>query len=361
MELYRLGEVEWADSQLFYHALPRLGREGVVLCRPASPYLCLGYHQDLAWEVDREYCDRRGLPLFRREVGGGLVYLDRQQVFFQVVVHRHRPGLPARREEFYRRFLEPARSALAEFGIGARHRPPCDLWVGERKISGNGAGEIEDHYVFVGNLLLDFPVEEMVGPLRASAAFKERAAAAMAANLTTMRRELGFTPDPAAVEEALIAGFGELFADLSPAVPDAALLARKEALRERLLDPAWLAEPGRRPAHREVKIAEGLYLSERRVAAAGDEVVALLLLREGRVEELSFEPSPALPGDSGRRLADKLRGRQVEDPELENLWSTWRAEYPGALGWRQLHQLLRGCPPEKEAGAGADRAVGLSG
>ena len=31
MRLYRLGSVSWQDSQLLYHALPRLGREGLIL------------------------------------------------------------------------------------------------------------------------------------------------------------------------------------------------------------------------------------------------------------------------------------------------------------------------------------------
>jgi lipoate-protein ligase A len=71
MKLYRLGTVPWADSQLLYHALPRIGREGLNLLSPASPYVCIGYFQDVEQEVDLEYCREHGIPVFRREVGGG--------------------------------------------------------------------------------------------------------------------------------------------------------------------------------------------------------------------------------------------------------------------------------------------------
>ncbi|MBC8446617.1 MAG: lipoate--protein ligase family protein, partial [Chloroflexi bacterium] len=43
MKLYRLNTVSWQDSQLLYHALPRLGREGLILLSPATPYVCIGY------------------------------------------------------------------------------------------------------------------------------------------------------------------------------------------------------------------------------------------------------------------------------------------------------------------------------
>ena len=56
MELYNLGKVPWEDSQLLYHALAKLGRESLCLLSPATPYVCIGFHQDVAQEVDLEFC-----------------------------------------------------------------------------------------------------------------------------------------------------------------------------------------------------------------------------------------------------------------------------------------------------------------
>ena len=87
MKLYRLGTVGWQDSQLLYHALPRLGREGLILLSPGSPYVCTGYFQDVEQEVEVELCRQSGIPIFRREVGGGAVYLDGEQLFYLSLIH----------------------------------------------------------------------------------------------------------------------------------------------------------------------------------------------------------------------------------------------------------------------------------
>ena len=94
MHLYRLGLVPWQESQLAYHALAHLGREGLILCSPSRPYVSVGYFQDPVQELDLGYCSAAGLPVFRREVGGGAVYLDRHQLFWQVVLGREHPRQP---------------------------------------------------------------------------------------------------------------------------------------------------------------------------------------------------------------------------------------------------------------------------
>ena len=121
MHLYDLGSVPWADSQLIYHALPRLGREALVLLSPASPYVCLGYHQDLEREVDVEYCQAHDIPIFRREVGGGAVYLDEDQLFFQLVLHKSNPLIPKSKSAFYSKILQPIVEVYRHIGIPAEY------------------------------------------------------------------------------------------------------------------------------------------------------------------------------------------------------------------------------------------------
>ena len=94
MDLYNLGKIPWEESQLIYHSLALLGREALSLVSPASPYVCIGYHQDVEQEVDLEFCSRNNIPVFRREVGGGAVFLDGQQLFFQLILKRENPIIP---------------------------------------------------------------------------------------------------------------------------------------------------------------------------------------------------------------------------------------------------------------------------
>ncbi len=91
--LFHLRHVDWLDSQLIYHVLPRLGQQGLLILAPSSPYVCIGYHQNLEQEVDLDYCREHHIPVFRREVGGGAVFLDGNQLFYQLVLHKNLPLL----------------------------------------------------------------------------------------------------------------------------------------------------------------------------------------------------------------------------------------------------------------------------
>ena len=73
MKRYNLGKVEWIESQLIYHALALLGREGLSLVSPSSPYVCIGFHQDARQEVALDFCAQQNIPVFRRDLGGGAV------------------------------------------------------------------------------------------------------------------------------------------------------------------------------------------------------------------------------------------------------------------------------------------------
>jgi lipoate-protein ligase A len=91
MKLYDLGHVPWIQSQLIYHAMPRLGMEGILYVAPATPYVCIGYHQDVEQDIDLDFCQAQGIPVFRREIGGGGVYLDGEQIFYTTLTRYFEP------------------------------------------------------------------------------------------------------------------------------------------------------------------------------------------------------------------------------------------------------------------------------
>src|SRR5574341_2424042 len=96
-----MGLVSPMRSQAIYHgvahAMTADTPDTIILVGPTDPYVCIGYHQELEKEVDVDYCREHGLPMYRREVGGGAVYLDKGQVFTQWIFHRNH--LPASLEE----------------------------------------------------------------------------------------------------------------------------------------------------------------------------------------------------------------------------------------------------------------------
>ncbi|MSP48156.1 MAG: lipoate--protein ligase family protein [Alphaproteobacteria bacterium] len=131
----------------------------LTLCTPASPYISVGANQDVAREIDEDYCRAHGLPVLRREVGGGAVLLDPDQLYFHFVVPRRLT--PERAERLFPRFIEPVLRTYADLGITARHRPLNDVQVDNRKLGASAAAEIGEAVVVAGSFLFDFDMETM--------------------------------------------------------------------------------------------------------------------------------------------------------------------------------------------------------
>jgi lipoate-protein ligase A len=286
MNVYDLGHVPWLDSQLIYHALPRLGVEGLILLTPAQPYVCIGYHQDVEQEVDLAFCEQQGIPVFRREVGGGAVFLDGNQIFFQLVIHQENPLARGSKADFYRRMLAPVVQAYRDLGVDVHYRPVNDIITSQgRKISGTGAAEINDFLILVGNLIADFDYETMVRVLRVpDAKFRDKVFRSMRENLTTLHRELGEVPPWDEMIGALRRNFSVALGELTSADLPAVVQAQVAELAGTHTTDAWLRKPGNRlRSGRAVKIAEGVQVVNHMYKAPGGLIRTNLEMRNGRV------------------------------------------------------------------------------
>lgn len=259
LPLYQLGEVDWITTQTLYHGLAKLNQEGIVLCWPRTPYVSLGCHQD--WE---DYDESSGVPVVRRKVGGSLVYLDRHQVFFQVIVDPRR--IPENRtpESWYRYALDPVVGYLRQIGLSAEMRLPADILVGGRKLSGNAGGQIEERVVVVGNLLLDFSVEAMAGVRTAPhTVWRQAFADSMRRHLTTLKEWIPYK-DWSAVEvmEDLAKGFAEHLGAVPTPFPWEQWGLLLDEVGRELIHRKWLigSQRKKRDPYHSVKVREGVYL-----------------------------------------------------------------------------------------------------
>ena len=335
MNLYNLGRVEWLDSQLIYHALPRLGMEGLILLAPAEPYVCIGCHQDAEQEVDLAYCREHGIPVFRREVGGGAVYLDGQQLFYQLILHRENPLAPTDRNEFYRTFLAPVVQSYRDLGVRARFRPVNDIVTAAgRKISGNGAAEIEGHAVLVGNVIVDFDYETMARVLRVpDAKFRDKVFKSLRENLTTLHRELGEAPAWESIVATLICNFESVLGPLAQAELPYAVQDKVAELARTFTSEDWLLRPGKRSrADRRVRIAEGVEVVQRVHKAPGGLIRATTELRRGQIVAVGLSGDFFFyPPDKLVDLEHALAGSTMaEVPDLlEQFYRAHGIESPG--------------------------------
>jgi lipoate-protein ligase A len=337
MKLYNLGKVPWDESQLIYHALAVLGREGLSLVSPATPYVCIGFHQDLEQEVDLDFCTAHGIPVFRREVGGGATYLDGDQLFFQLILHRDNPAVPLRKEAFYRKFLQPVINVYRKIGIPARYRPINDVITGTRKISGTGVGEIGDCIVFVGNLIQDFNYGMMSRVLKVpDEKFRDKVHKTLKENLSTIRRELGEKRakewKEADLNALMAEEFEKLLGPMQPSEKDKALQATMDELGERMMSDAWLYQKGRRVCGRDIKIRAGIKVVQRMHKAPGGLIRADYELWEGNFRNVSISGDFfCFPEETISLLESRLEGRPTEQTStiLKKFYSEGGIETPG--------------------------------
>jgi lipoate-protein ligase A len=346
MRLYNLGKVPWHESQLIYHALAELGWEALSLVSPATPYVCIGFHQDVEQEVDLDYCKTKKIPVFRRDLGGGAVYLDGDQLFFQLILHRDHPEVPKNKEIFYRKFLQPIINVYRRIGIPAAYKPVNDVLAGTRKISGTGVGEIGECIVFVGNLIVDFNYEEMSRVLRVpDEKFRDKIHKTLKENLTTIRRELGEKEasrwDEGMLNALMAEEFQKILGPMEPFQKEERLQGKVAELAEALTADEWLYQKGKRVSGRDVKIRSGVNLRQKAYKAPGGLLRSDFEIMDGRFREVSLSGDFfCFPQDGVTRLETRLRGQPVEKTReiVTAFYDEGKVETPGITvqDWMQV-------------------------
>jgi lipoate-protein ligase A len=332
LRIIDLGTVGAARSQALWHGIASAmtddSRPTLSLCHPLDSYVGLGYHRSLA-EIDHERCRLVGLPILRRRIGGGPVYIDNDQLFFQLSL----PAAlaPRRVDLLYRRYLDPAVAAFRRLGLPAELRGVNDIAVADRKISGTGAGRIGDGVTVVGNVIFDFPHRRMADVLALpSERSREQYLRLIKRHLSSLRGEgLGHISRNDATE-ALV----DCYADALGSAPEAqeptpSETREMERWERRLRDPAWLAGPPVPDRHeRHVKVSSDAWLwiagnSDLRLEAA---------LALGRVEGFAVD-SRRLNGE-GTSIREKLLGMPADPARI----AATLADF-GELG-REINTLL---------------------
>ena len=349
MELYTLGKIPWEETQLLYHSLALLGREALCLVSPATPYVCIGYHQDLEQEVDLEYCRAHDIPIFRREVGGGAVFLDGNQLFFHLILKRDNPIAPKRIDAFYQKFLKPVIAVHHRIGLQVEYKPVNDLIFQNRKISGTGAAEIGDSIVFVGNLILDFDYETMARVLKIpDEKFRDKVKKNIEENLSTIRRELGAERadqwDENTLNNMLAEEFQKLLGPMTPARKDNLLTAKMQAMKSEMMRDDWLFHRGKRVGGRVVKVRSGLEVVQRMHKATGGLIRAEFVVEDGCYKEVAISGDYfCFPKDTVSRLQSSIEDSPTKEilKVVTDFYQMGRFEWPGVEidDWLQIFKI----------------------
>lgn len=332
-----LGYVSPVRSQTVYHAVAYAmtadGPDTIILVSPNAPYVCIGYHQELDKEVDVDYCSSRGLPVVRREVGGGAVYLDKNQLFAQWVFRRNR--LPAAIERRFELYVLPLVETYRTLGIDAYLRPVNDVHVAGRKIGGTGAASIGEAEIVVGSLMFDFDFEMMARVLRVpSEKMRDKVHQSLREYMTTMARELEQVPDREMVKSLYLE---RCRLALGRELALGSLSEREETLAheldERFVSAEWLNRKGglRQDG---VKIHEDVRVVETAHKAPGGLIRVTARLLCGRIDDVSISGDfTLLPVAALGALEEDLRGANVRPDDLvrriRGVYQRMSAQSPG--------------------------------
>ena len=121
-----------------------------------GPSVICGRNQDVAAEVDLDYCRANGIGVFRRKSGGGCVYADRGNVMLTLIAHSDQVAFT------YHRFVEMLLLLLRESGVKAAHTGRNDILVEGHKVAGTAFHLLPSgHSVVHSTMLFDADMTHM--------------------------------------------------------------------------------------------------------------------------------------------------------------------------------------------------------
>ncbi|WP_019611838.1 lipoate--protein ligase [Thioalkalivibrio sp. AKL7] len=325
------GQQPAVRSQAVYHGIAEaMGKDDdpvLTLVNPDDPYVCVGLHQEIALEADEDFCKEQNLPIIRRHVGGGAVYLDHNQMFFHFIY----PSSKAPRivSDIYKKFIDPVINTYQDLGVNATFRPVNDIHVDGRKIGGTGAASIGNATVMVGSFMFDFDTATMARCLKVpSEKFRDKLRAGMEDYITTLSRELGEMPARETVRDAFLKRVAsDLAVEVDMSEPTAEETAAIEEQMAELTDPEWTYRKGRKFVEMGVKIAAGTHLTEGSHKAPGGLIRAQLMEKDDHIADLLLSGDfTVFPEDGMDRIADALHGQPLEEEALRTAATTCMQE-----------------------------------
>ena len=133
-----------------------VSEEPLLLFYINEPSVIIGRNQNTFEEIDSDYIDSRGIHVVRRLSGGGAVYHDLGNLNFSFVT----PGKEHLHD--FAGFIEPVVKTLRSLGVAAEQRGKSDIFVDDRKISGNAQYASENRMFSHGTILFDTDLGEML-------------------------------------------------------------------------------------------------------------------------------------------------------------------------------------------------------
>lgn len=321
-----LGPIDSVYTQSLWHAAAMLLSKGelnrniISINWPTYPIVSCGYHQVVSQVVDLDYCSTNNIPVIRRAVGGGAVFLDSNQLFYHFIWHNETPNIPRNVSGIFKTLLKPVVQTYKDFGVDAVYKPVNDILANNRKISGNGAGMFDYAQVLVGNFILDFPRQEMARILRVpDEKFRNKVYKSLQAGISSFKDELGYIPNRKEIVKVFKRNLEEMLGitlidnELDPQIEKGMM-----ELKTRYLTDEWLYETDERgkklieavKIHSSLNITQGMYKSQ------GGLIRAICEFRDSVIQDILLSGDFWITQGKLPELENNLKGFDLENSDL---------------------------------------------
>ena len=166
-----------------------------------APTVIIGRNQDIAAEVNLDYCRSHGVAIVRRKSGGGCVYADRGNLMLSYITPRK--GV----ETVFAEFLDRLALFLQGLGFDAVKTEHNDVLVGGRKVSGNAFFVHPGASIVHGTLLHSVDHDALQAAITPPAAKLERHGVASVRQRVANLADLGLELSPEELADALALAF----------------------------------------------------------------------------------------------------------------------------------------------------------
>ncbi len=212
----------------------------------------VGQFQNLAAEIDIEFCRKAEIPTNRRPTGGGAILMGEDQLGMALVTSTKYSGIPDHPREIFALFSGGICRGLETLGIDAAMRGKNDVVVAGRKIAGLGLCRgAKGALLFHASLLVDLDTALMLQVLKIPREkLGDKLRPAVEENITTVRREAGtpiaVTEVRKIVRQGFAAAMGLNFIERPFSLPEKEQIAALE--REKFANRDWVFGRSSAPA-----------------------------------------------------------------------------------------------------------------
>lgn len=297
-----------------------------------DPTVICGRNQEIAKEVNLNYCKNNCIDVVRRRSGGGAVFADRENFMFSYITDGDNVT-----EEFAR-YTNMIAMALRNIGINAMATGRNDITIDGKKVSGNAFYHIPGRCIAHGTMLYNFDPAHISNALTPSRAKLESKGVKSVKSRVTCLKNEGISLSSYDFERYMI----ESITDGDPYVITEKDLDEIVRIESRYYDPSFMKIEDTSGNHTEVASGRQLISNLLRLDGIGEFQIEYHLDSNNIINDFNISGDFFMQEDIDQRICNALNGILCDKVSLHEIISKINPEsvIPGLTGDKLLNLIL---------------------